>query len=183
MPKPIVDLRPPPSIIYGVWNRYGQLAIPSDVREHLHRVGYKIYPSFGTPNVLIVPRREELAEQLVRAEAGYARYIDASRREALTMKHVMEGRTFTSARISSYHYAQLQFTMENGSYFRIERTRWHNHPLGDDVIRNAPFTVRKVLANGRAIRLEDGTSMEFPYKMELCNHTVPIELIEEIYRD
>jgi hypothetical protein len=171
-----------PELMYGVWDQHRQLVVPQPVRpDRAHYVGWKVNNHYGLGNSLVMTSKEEAQAPLQDSLNRWERLVLERQRYALDMTHVFEGRTFQSA-YASGSYGSVTFYINGLMAVTIERTRYGavSGPAVEGPI-DQPFTVRKVLSNGRAFRLEGGGSITFPRKMELSQGSVPNKILAEIY--
>lgn len=180
MPKYIKP--PKPQLVWGVYDQHRQLVVPEPVRpDRSHRVGWKCDPSYSIGGSTITPSREEADARLAETTRRWERRVRELQRAALTMVDLFEGREFRNA-LPDPFYDSVHFYLSAGGFITLERTRWAN--VNAPKITGAyetPFTVTKVYATGRKLKIEDGTYLEFPRKMGVVNYTVPKALLDQIY--
>lgn len=144
-----------PSIKYGVWARGGS---PASGQEFMPvKVGYSIHPTYG----VFMPEnyeRSAMEARLPHVLQHFERTYQARIRNLLPLPAALQGRIITNINVSG---DRLAIYLDGSTEASVKlRTRYYWDTLTLRKPHDGPYEVKRMLANHKAFRLTDGTSIE-----------------------
>lgn len=180
MPNPVI-LSPPPELKFGVFNRYGREVEPhdGDYARQQTTVGWRIIPHYMPATPRTHETREEAAELLSDNIRRWRSRRDREKREALTISDVLVDRFIQRVLVGGWGPT---FYFMDGTDVKLERTRGYYTPTMEGPTEG-PFLIRRVLADQRTFRLENGHTLRSSTKLQLRPDTIPQWIIDQFFPD
>ncbi len=180
MPRQI-ELPAKPELKFGVFNRYGREASPHDGEYAAAgtRVGWKVAPFYGYGGGNIVQPEREAAERLLPgATEAWQQRVLSHKRAIITMQEVLVDRFIQ--RIDVIRGWGPAFYFMDDTHVMLERTRGYSTPTLDGPTQG-PFIIKRILADHRTFRLEDGRSLIFSNKLKMRESSIPQWILDQVF--